>query len=347
MLKALKSKLIESATAVIPMTIAVIVLSLLIGLPGTLILNFLFGAILLIIGLALFSMGAEASMMSIASEIGNYLVQKKNLWLIIGVIFTVGFLITVAEPALWVLGDQFNAVVDKNILVLTVSLGTGIFVVIALLRIIFQFQLRTLTIIGYALVFAIAGVVAMINPSFIPVAFDSGGVTTGPMAVPFIMALGYGLAKARGDKDADIDSFGLIGIASIGPILSVLILGFFVSAQVPILDLDSTFVDYLFANLFQMLIAIIPFIIFFVVFQLFVFRFSKQKVIKILIAFLYVYVGLVLFLTGANAGLVNLAYAMGDFFAQSSYSWVIIPIGMLFGYISIAAEPSVMVLNKL
>ncbi|MBN3490415.1 DUF1538 domain-containing protein [Acholeplasma equirhinis] len=347
MRKLLFAKIIESATAVIPMTISVALLSLLIGLDGTLIMNFLIGAVLLTLGLAIFSMGAEASMMTIASEIGNYLVQRKNLWLLVGVIFTVGLLITLAEPALWVLGDQFQAVVNPFVLISTVSIGTGIFVVIALLRIIFQFDLRTLTIIGYGLVFGVAGIVAIFNPSFIPVAFDSGGVTTGPMAVPFIMSLGYGLAKARGDKDADIDSFGLIGIASIGPIISVLVLGFFFSPVTPDLDLQSTFIDYLKSNAVSMLVAILPFILFFGIFQVTVFKFQTQKVIKVLIAFLYVYIGLVLFLTGANAGLVNLAHDMGKFFAESTFKWALIPLGMLFGYISIAAEPSVMVLNKL
>lgn len=347
MLKGLFIKLKESAVAVLPMTVIVIIISLIIGLDGVLILNFLLGAILLMIGLSIFSMGAETSMMTIASEIGNFLVRKKNIALLIGVIFVVGFLITVAEPALWVLGDQFASVVNPLVLIFTVSIGTGIFVVIALLRIIFQLSLQWLTIIGYGMVFLIAFIVSFVNPSFIPVAFDSGGVTTGPMAVPFIMSLGLGLSQARGDKNAETDSFGLIGVASIGPIISVLILGFFFSPQTPAMDLSSTFIDYLKMNLVQMLIAILPFMLFFLIFQITVFKFKKEKVIKILIAFLYVYVGLVIFLTGANAGLVNLAYEMGNYFSQLSISWIIIPIGMLFGYISIAAEPSVMVLNKL
>ncbi|WP_162163955.1 DUF1538 domain-containing protein [Acholeplasma hippikon] len=347
MLKGLLVKLKESAVAVIPMTVIVILMSYIIGLDGKLIFNFLLGALMLIIGLSIFSLGAETSMMTIASEIGGFLVRKKKLALLIGVIFTVGFLITVAEPALWVLGDQFSSVVNPLILVFTVSIGTGIFVVLAILRIVFQFSLRTLVIIGYSLVFVVAGIVSIFNPSFIPVAFDSGGVTTGPMAVPFIMALGLGLSQARGDKDAETDSFGLIGVASVGPIISVLVLGLFFSPQTPTMDLDSTFIDYFHVNLIQMLIAILPFMFFFLLFQFTVFKFSKEKVASILVAFGYVYIGLVIFLTGANAGLVNLAYQLGNFFATRSYAWIIIPIGMLFGYISIAAEPSVMVLNKL
>jgi len=347
MLKLLLEKLKESALAVLPMTIFGVIVSLFLGISSTLIINFVIGALMLILGLAIFSIGAEASMLSIASEIGHYLVKSKRLWLIIGVVFTVGFLITVSEPAVWVLGDQFKGVVDPAILIGTISIGVGIFVTIAILRIIFQFSLRTLTMIGYGLVFLVAIILAFVNPSFIPVAFDSGGVTTGPMAVPFIMALAYGLSKARGDKDAEIDSFGLVGIASIGPILSVLVLGVFFSPQPASLDLQSTFLDYLLANLVQMMVAILPFILFFGIFQVTVFKFSIQKVFKVLIAFFYVYIGLVIFLTGANAGLVNFAYEIGFSLVQFQMNWIIIPIGMLFGYISIAAEPSVMVLNKL
>src|SRR5690606_30811714 len=148
-------------------------------------------------------------------------------------------LITVAEPALWVLSDQFKAVVNPLILIFTVAIGTGIFILLAILRIVFQFSLRTLVMIGYAVVFIVAGIVSISNPAFIPVSFDSGGVTTGPMAVPFIMALGMGLSKSRGDKNADMDTFGLIGIASIGPIISVLLLGLiYTTPNAPTMDLS-------------------------------------------------------------------------------------------------------------
>lgn len=348
MFNLLFEKIKESAIAVLPMTVIVTVISVWIGMPLTLITDFGIGAILLTLGLAIFSMGAESSMMTIALEIGTFLVKKKKLSLLIIVIFLLGFLITVAEPALWVLSDQFKSVVNPLILIFTVAIGTGLFILLAILRIVFQFSLRTLMIIGYAIVFIVAGIVSISNPAFIPVSFDSGGVTTGPMAVPFIMAIGMGLSKSRGDKNADMDTFGLIGIASIGPIISVLLLGLiYTTPNAPTMDLSTTYFEYFIQNTYQMLIAIMPFVLFFAVFQIFVFKFSISKVIKVLIAFGYVYLGLVLFLTGANAGLVNLGYALGEFFATSAVPWVIVPIGMLFGFISIAAEPSVMVLNKL
>jgi len=165
------------------------------------------------------------------------------------------------------------------------------------------------------------------------------------MAVPFILSLGYGISKARGDKSSEEDSFGLIGIAAIGPIFAVLFLGLFNSPTVPELDLSTTFIGYLLLNFKQMAIAILPFILFFIIFHFLVFKYKKSKVIKTLIAFLYTYIGLVLFLTGANAGLVNIGHYIGSFLADSGYAWTLIPIGMLFGFTIVSAEPSVITLN--
>lgn len=347
MLKSLQEKIIESLKAVLPMTIIVTIITFSIGIEIELILGFLLGALFLIIGLAIFSIGAEESMMTLASDIGASLIKTKKLMLIVGVVFIVGLLITISEPALWVLGDQFKDVVNPLTFIFVISIGVGLFVVLAILRIIFQFSLKALIIISYGLVFMVGIIVSFINPSFIPIAFDSGGATTGPMAVPFIMSLAYGFSLARVDKAIEEDSFGLVGIASIGPIIAVLLLGFFFQPSVPSIDLTSTFLDYFILNLLQMLIAILPFLVFFFIFQIFVFKYTKGRVIKIIVAFLYVYIGLVIFLTGANAGLVNMAHALGTFFAGSKQAWLIIPLGVLFGFVSIAAEPSVIVLNKL
>ena len=320
-------------------------ISIIIGIETPLIIRFIIGDLLLILGLTLFSIGSSASMVAIAESIGTYIVKKRNLWLYITVAFLVGFMITIAEPALWVLADQFKMVVKEPVFIFSVSIGVGTFVVLALLRILTQFRLTTLFIISYAILFIVAIIVAQINPAFIPVAFDSGGVTTGPMAVPFIMALGFGISKSRGDRSSEEDSFGLIGIASIGPIISVLILGFFYEPVTPISDTSTTFLQYFVANLIQMAIAILPFVLFFTVFQLIAFKLNKKRVITVLIAFVYTYIGLVLFLTGANAGLVNIGYAIGSFFASLDFAWILIPLGMIFGFTIVAAEPSVVALN--
>jgi len=339
-------KLLESLQAVAPISLIIIILSIIVKVPFTLILSFIVGDILLIIGLTLFSIGSYQSMVTIAESIGEYIVKKRKLWFFIGIAFLVGFLITVAEPALWVLADQVKTVVIEPVIILSVAIGVGIFVIIALLRILLQFKLRQLILVSYGLLFVVAIIVHLINPEFIPLAFDSGGVTTGPMAVPFIMSLGYGISKARGDKSSEEDSFGLIGVASIGPILAVLILGLFNSPTTPVLDTSTTFFGYLIANTIQMAIAILPFILFFVIFHLTVFKFRKAKVIKIIIAFIYTYIGLVLFLTGANAGLVNMGHYLGSFLAGTNFAWVLIPLGMIFGFTVVAAEPSVITLNR-
>lgn len=344
--KILLKKIRESAQAILPISVIILILSLVLGVEARLIWYFLLGDLLLIAGLALFTIGSVGSMISIAESIGEFIVKKRRLWIFVLVAFLVGLMITVAEPALWVLADQFKAVVSQGALILVVAFGVGLFVVVGLVRILTQHSLRLLFTISYLLLFAVAGIIGFINPSFIPIAFDSGGVTTGPMAVPFIMSLGLGISKARGDKSSEEDSFGLIGIASIGPILAVLFLGLAVEPTAPVTDLRTTMGQYFLLELGQMAIAILPFVLFFFVFQIVAFRFSKKRVIQVSISLLYTYVGLVLFLTGANGGLVNLGYALGSVLGQAAHSWVLVPLGMVFGFTVVAAEPSVIAINR-
>ena len=189
----LATTVIASTKAVLPVSIIILFLAILLRVPQVDIVNFIIGDVLLVLGLSLFSIGSEASIVPIAESIGEDIVKRRRLFFFIGVAFLVGFLVTVAEPALWVLADQFKDVVTELPLVLSVSLGVGVFFVIGLLRVLTQSKLSTLFIISYILLFVFAGVVAMIHPGFIPIAFDSGGVTTGPMAVPFIISLGFGI----------------------------------------------------------------------------------------------------------------------------------------------------------
>ncbi len=341
----LMTKLWESLRAVLPISLIIVGLCLLIGVERRILWQFVIGDILVVLGLGFFQIGSIASTVAIAENIGETIVKKRNLGLFVTVAFLVGFLITVAEPALWVLADQFKSVVSQPLLILTVALGVGAFVILGLLRILRQIKLRTLFALSYAILFLFAIVVSWVNPGFIPIAFDSGGVTTGPMAVPFIMSLGFGISKARGDRASEEDSFGLIGIASIGPILAVLVLGIFTPSQVPLSDTSTTLMQYFLLHLWQMAIAILPFILFFAVFQVTVFRYPRKRVVKILIAFVYTYLGLILFLTGANGGLVNVGTALGTYFGGWDASWILIPLGMVLGFTVVAAEPSVMALN--
>lgn len=348
--KILLGKIKESAFSVLPIALIGLLLSFIVGLDTELIINFSIGVVLLIMGLALFSMGAENSMIEIASRIGSFLIRSKKIILIIVVTFVLGFLVMFAEPALYVLTEQFQSV-QSWLLILVVSLGLGLFVMLAILRIVFQIPIRIAVWVGYGAVFALGAVVTIVNPEFVAVGFDSGAIATGPLVVPFIMALGYGITRSIGNKDAEFDSFGLIGIISLGPIFMVLILGLFTNASEPSATVETLgtavlFISYLGKNLKDMAIAISPFIAFFLIFQLVAFKFDKHKVIKVLVAFLYVYIGLVLFLTGANAGLVQLANELGNTLASGNANWIIIPIGIAFGAVVVAAEPSVMALNQ-
>lgn len=344
-LKFILGKLKESLSAVTPISITIIIISLIIGAPSILIINFCIGAVFLIIGLTLFSIGSHQSTVALAESIGEYIVKKRKLWFFILIAFLVGLFITAAEPNLWVLADQVKTVISEPIMILFVAFGIGSFFTLAVLRILFQISLRNLIFITYSLVIIFAIIVYIVSPEFVSLAFDSGGGATGPMAVPFILSLGYGISKARGDKSSEDDSFGLIGIAAIGPIVAVLFLGLFKTPATPELDLSTTFFGYFLQSLVQMAIAVLPFIAFFLIFHFFVFNYKKSKVIKILIAFIYTYIGLVLFLTGANAGLVNIGHYIGTHLALSGYTWTLIPIGMLFGFTIVSAEPSVITLN--
>ena len=315
---------------------------------------FLTGAVLLVIGMGFFTLGADMAMMPIGQQAGEQLTRTKKLWLIIACCFVVGIVITVAEPDLQVLARQTPAVPDL-VLILTVAVGVGLFLVLAFLRILFRWNLSTLLLLFYSLIFVLA---FWVPDSFLAVAFDSGGVTTGPMTVPFIMALGVGVASIRSDENAKADSFGLVGLCSIGPILSVLILDFIYETQntqtdLMVIDSISTTVemgrDYLHAlpeYLKEVTMALLPIFIFFLIFQVVSLRLRKYPLLRILMGVLYTYVGLVLFLTGVNVGFSPLGYALGSALTSGWKIWLLAPLAMLMGWFIINAEPAVHILNK-
>ena len=258
----LKEKIRESLSSVLPITIIVLVLSItLVPMEiGTLAL-FLAGAVLLIVGMGFFQLGAEMSMTPLGQGVGGRLVKSKRLPVIVVVCFLMGAIITISEPDLQVLANQV-ASIPNNVLIWTVAVGVGIFLAAAVLRILFRVSLSRLLMVLYILLF----ILSFFSPSeFTSVAFDAGGVTTGPMTVPFIMAVGIGLSAARSDKEGEGDSFGLIALCSIGPIMMVLLLGIFY---------------------------------------------------------------------------------LGTGLAESTFQWLLVPIGIVIGYYIVKAEPAVQVLNE-
>ncbi|MDR1802108.1 MAG: DUF1538 domain-containing protein [Treponema sp.] len=353
--KILKQKIMEAFNSVFPITLIVLIASVVLTpMPSGAILMFLAGAALLIIGMGFFTLGADMAMMPMGEGIGVELTKSSRLFLVIIVTLVIGFIISVAEPDLQVLGRQTPSI-PAFVLIVTVSVGVGIFLAIAVLRTLFKIRLSVLLVIFYIVTFG----VAMFTPeSFVPVGFDSGGVTTGPITVPFILAMGVGITSLRSDRDSQDDTFGLVALCSVGPILAVLLLGIFYkpdTAEVEafvfrdaptsrdvfryfVLEIPHYFMDVIYA-----LGAIV---ICFLVFQLATKRYQRHQLGRIAVGFAYTIIGLVLFLTGVNVGFFPVGELLGIQLASSPFKWILIPLGALVGYYIVAAEPAVHVLNK-
>ena len=348
-------KIKESLLSVMP--VAMIVFALLITIApvsASILISFIIGTVLLIIGMGLFTLGADISMMPMGQYVGSKMTKTKKLWLILLISLFVGVMITISEPDLTVLAEQISSI-NSWVLILSVAAGVGIMLVVAMLRMVFKIKLKYLLLFFYAIVFALA---FFVPKSFLALSFDSGGVTTGPMTVPFIMALGVGVAAIRADKNADNDSFGLVALCSVGPIIAVMLLGIinnvnsFEQTTYPVLtyttsdDLFWMFVEQMPHYAKEVMIAVGPIVAFFFIFRLLTGGRGTGGAWKILIGVAYTFVGLTLFLTGVNVGFLPLGNELGKILAASSYKWIIVPIGMVIGYFIVMAEPAVQVLKK-
>ena len=341
----------------LPITVVVFALCFtVVPVPTDILMAFVVGAALLIVGMGLFTLGTDLAMTPIGELVGSAITKSRKLWFISLVSFIVGVIITVAEPDLQVLAGQVPNIPNLAI-ILAVALGVGIFLVVAMLRIVFKIPLRFLLMGFYALVFLLS---AFVPKEFLAVAFDSGGVTTGPMTVPFIMALGVGAAAIRTDRNAEQDSFGLVALCSVGPILAVLLLGLifrteaassvYTPVEIPAFASSRVLWRY-FRDAFphylrEVALALLPIVAFFALFQLLVLKQKRDTLIRISVGLLYTYAGLVLFLTGVNMGFMPVGNFVGTRLGALSYNWIVVPIGMLIGYCIVAAEPAVHVLNK-
>lgn len=351
----LREKLLESLQAVLPIVAIVLVLCFSIApVSPSILLCFLLGAAMIIVGIMFFTLGAEMSMSPMGERVGAVLTKSRSVPLIIGVGFVLGFLITISEPDLQVLANQVPSIPNTT-LILSVAAGVGFFLVVAFLRMLLSIALPKLLVVFYALIFVLA---AFVPKEFLAVAFDSGGVTTGPITVPFIMALGVGVAAIRSDRHAADDSFGLVALCSVGPILAVLLLGILFQAS------DSTYIPPVLPDvgdsvelwqlfhvslptyLKEIATSLLPIVLMFGIFQLVALKLDRRSLGRIGVGLLYTYIGLVLFLTGANVGFMPAGNYLGQVLAGRSFRWVLVPIGMLIGYFIVKAEPAVYVLNK-
>ena len=351
----LKEKIRESLSSVLPITMIVLVLSMtLVPMEISTLALFLTGAVLLIVGMGFFQLGAEIAMTPLGQGVGSKLVKCKNIWLMTFICFLMGAIITISEPDLQVLANQVAAI-PNMVLILTVAAGVGVFTVVALLRILFKVSLSLLLIGLYIFMFILS---SFTPPEFVAVAFDAGGVTTGPMTVPFIMALGVGLSATRSDKDGSNDSFGLIALCSVGPVLMVLLLGIFyhpseavyTAVEIPRLvtthDVVREFISSIPDYGAEVLRSILPVVGVFVIFEIFTHNYRKRQVVRMAVGFIYTVIGLIMFLTGVNVGFAPVGSMLGGGLADSLFKWFLIPIGIVIGYYIVKAEPAVRVLNE-
>lgn len=351
----LLEKIRESLAATGPITAIVLAIAVTIAplTPGTMVL-FLFGAALLVIGMGLFTLGVDMSMIPMGDGIGVEISRAKGLILPLLTCLILGIVVTIAEPDLQVLAEQLPTV-PNLVLILAVALGVGFFLVMSQVRMLLNIPLSYTLVFFYGIVFLLS---FFAPDSFVPAAFDSGGVTTGPVTVPFIMALGIGMAAIRSDKNSSSDAFGLVSMCSIGPILSVMILGIVLPdldasyTPVTIPELSTTreaavvFLREIPAYMLEVMVALLPVMVIFALFQLLFRRFHARQLGKMLVGLGYTYGGLVLFLVGVNVGFMPAGATIGAAIASGSMKWMLVPIGALVGYFIVRAEPAVQVLAR-
>lgn len=350
-----KLKIKEALSSIVPITLIVAILSFTITpLATDVIVEFIIGAIMLVIGTGFFTLGAEMSMSIIGERIGADIAKRKNIFLILAILIILGTVVTIAEPDLKVLAEQITSV-PSNLIIGVVGLGVGVFLSIAFLRVVLKIKLKYALLFFYSIVFVLA---FFVPKEFLAMAFDSGGATTGPMAVPFIIAFGIGISSIRSEENSESDSFGMVALCSIGPILATMILGMVYkitnfeytnrtySTYANTKEIAEAFVQNLPNYFGEVVIALLPIIIFFIIYQLAVIKMSKKELFKVFIGCFYEFIGLTLFLLGANVGFLQIGSLIGMKLAEIGNDFLIIAIGALLGYFVVIAEPAVEVLNK-
>ena len=355
-MKELWAKIEEALYSALPITAIVYLLALtpMFDLSAVELVTFTVGAVLLVVGIGLFSMGADLAMTPMGSHVGSGLSRQRKLGLLLAVCFVLGMLITIAEPDLQVLANQVSAVMNGTVLIYCVGFGVGAFLVIAVLKIVMRQSLSTILMLFYMLLFALALLLVVNgNAPLLPMAFDSGGVTTGPITVPFIMALGVGVSVILGDPKSQDNSFGLVALCSVGPVLAVLVLGIFstndLSYSVPDYSMGSdvfgTYINSLIHTAKEVASALGMIVAFFVVCQLTFLRLPKKRLMRIAIGVVFTYFGLVIFLSGVNVGFMPVGYKIGYELAKINQQFLVV-LGLLMGVLVVLAEPAIHVLNQ-
>ena len=354
-MRELWEKIKEALVSALPITAIVYIMALtpLFDFSQEELITFTIGAVLLVLGIGMFSLGADLAMTPMGTHVGSGLSKQRKLGLLLTVCFVLGMLITIAEPDLQVLANQVSAVMNGTVLVYTVGLGVGAFLVVAILKIVFKKSLSNILMLFYMLLFMMALMLVQGgNEALLPLAFDSGGVTTGPITVPFIMALGVGISHVLGDRKNKENSFGLVALCSVGPMLAVLVLGIFsggdLSYEVPdytvSTDILGTYLHSFEHTAKEVAIALGMIVVFFLICQLAFLKLPAKRLKKIAVGVVFTYVGLVVFLTGVNVGFMPIGFKLGSALAEANEVFLVI-FGLVTGVLTVLAEPAIHVLN--
>ena len=353
--KSLREKLREALVSVLPVCAIVFLLSLSpwVELDGTELAIFAGATLLLIVGIGLFNVGADMAMTPMGQFIGVGLTKSRKLGILLPVSFAMGLLITIAEPDLSVLAGQVSAVMNGNLLIWIVGVGVGLFLLVGVTKIIFHADLTGILLFSYMLIFCLlALLIDSGKGAFLPLSFDSGGVTTGPITVPFIMALGVGIALSVGGRNASENSFGLIALCSVGPVLAVLLLSMTargdMSYDVPNYSMAAIMEEGpwpLFREfMFEVGKSLVLVVAFFFILQVSVLKLPKMKIIQICFGILYTFIGLVLFLTAVAMAFMPIGFKIGSQLSNF-HPALLVGLSFIIGNVVVLAEPAVHVLN--
>lgn len=359
MVKILFSKLKESLVSVLPIALIVLIISFtpLVELTTAETVTFAVCSVLLILGIALFNLGADLAMTPMGNHIGKGLTKSKKVLVLVAVCFFMGVLITIAEPDLTVLANQVKDImpgqgdVGKWLLIITVALGVGIFLVLAVVKIIYHKNLSPILLFFYLLLFSVCALLIESGKGGLyPLSFDSGGVTTGPITVPFIMALGFGISTTVGGRNANENSFGLIAMCSVGPIIAVMVLSLMTHGSLSAYD-TSIYTMHenvgllILSKVKDVLLALGLIVAFFLVLQFTVLKLSRKRLVQMSIGIIYTFIGLVIFLVAVEVGFMPVGFKIGVQIANFS-PVLLVFFGVLIGMVVVLAEPAIHVLNK-
>ena len=344
----------NSAKSILPF-FAIILILYLVFLPFNIwtFLSLVIATLFMCFGMAFFSAGIDMSVMKMGGYVGSHLSKSRKLSLMLILSLIMGFAVTIAEPDLLVLAEQVPGANTKWIILLTVSLGTGIFLLLSTLRTIFRWDIKKLLIGSYV----VLGVLAVFGNAYVPLAFDCEGITTGAISVPFIMAFGLGICAVRSGVNNQEDGFGLIALASVGSAMSIMIVSLFLKSEAVVneevirnattaLQMGNNIASSLLSYLKEVLLVLTPIVLFFTIYNLVYLKLPKMSIGRIFIGLIYAFVGLVVFLTGVSIGYLPLANDLGMSMASGDYTWTTVPLGIIIGFVLVFAEPAMHIVAK-